>query len=85
MRDPLQALDELAAVARRERAPEVDVSWRVGVRIAGLKVRPRDRTLIWVAAFSAVTATIAMLMAAPVFDTLSDPVAVMIQAMNTIN
>ncbi len=84
MNDPLRSLADLAATARREQAPEVDVSWRVGVRIAGLKVRSPDRPLLYVAAFSALTAVVAVLLAAPVLNTLKDPLALMIQAMNTI-
>ncbi len=84
MSDPLQKLDRLAAAARREQAPEVDVSWRVGVKIANRGVRAPSRPLIYVMAASVATAVVVGLLAVPILNVLNNPLVAMAQSVSTI-
>ena len=78
MDDPLQDVERLAAVARGEGVPAVDVAARVlhRVRQAG---RPAERRLAVFALGSLAAAAAAMVMVVPLISTLMDPLAAFLQ------
>ena len=77
MIDPLKKVDRLAAAARHETAPSVNVAGRV---MAGISRRPAedDAPLNWIAAAAAAVALIGLVALVPVYSAWSDPVVAMI-------
>ena len=78
MRDRLEAVERLAAKARREDAPVVDVSGRVLYRIRDAR-RPVERRLAVFALGSLTAAAAAMVLVLPLISTLLDPLAGFLQ------
>jgi hypothetical protein len=70
-RDPF---DRLAAAARREPVPGVDVAERVLRTIAAPPLRS-DRLFLWLALGSAAAAAACAVVALPAWEALSDPLA----------
>jgi hypothetical protein len=77
MNDPIKHIEELAKTARREKAPEVNVSGKVLASIKETVHLEEDTTLSWVAAFSAVAAVVAIAAMLPVYTNFSDPLLAM--------
>lgn len=82
--DSLDRFARLAAVARREAAPAVDIEHLVRARLPRIGRPTVHRPLLWFAAASAAAAVVAVLMVLPMLSSMSDPFASMFQAMNTL-
>ena len=78
MRDPLKTVERLAAKARQEEVPRVDVGSQVLYRIREAR-RPVERRLAFFAAGSFAAATAAMVLVLPLINTLMDPLAAFLQ------
>lgn len=71
---PLTALEELAAAARREPAPAIDVTQAVFARIRA-DAAAEDRPLAWLAASACAAAAFTAVLAWPALQILTDPLA----------
>ncbi len=78
MRDPLEILDNLAARARREEAPRIDVARKVILRLHEGR-RSERRPLALFAMGSLVAAAVAMVLVLPLVNVLTDPLAAFLQ------
>ena len=79
--------DTLIALARNDRAPNVDVAGRVIAILSGEQTRfepVSDRPLMWLAAFSSAVATSAAVAAVFVYQTWSDPLYELSQAVSWV-
>lgn len=70
----LELLERLAAAARREHPPEVDVAARVLTTLALPQPRS-DSIFLWMALGSAAAAAACVLVALPAWEALLDPLA----------
>ena len=78
MRDPIEAVEWLAARARREGAPNVEVAGRVLYRIREV-ARPAERRLAFFAVGSLAAAAAAMVMVLPLISTVLHPLSAFLQ------
>jgi hypothetical protein len=78
MRNPMEAVERLAAQARRAEAPNVDVAGRVLYRIREA-ARPAERRLAYFAVGSLAAAAAAMVLVLPLISTVMDPLAAFLQ------
>lgn len=70
----LQRLNALAAIARHESAPVVDVADDVLYRLRNLSVRVTyDRSLMWLTVGAVAAAAIVLVISMPYFTTAFDP------------
>ncbi|MCP4643921.1 MAG: hypothetical protein GY851_25990 [bacterium] len=78
MHDPLKDVERLAALARRETAPGVDVSARVLGRLTE-DTEPDDRPLTWLAGAAAVVAAAACIVGYTAIQGIVDPLNALFQ------
>lgn len=78
MRDPLEAVERLAARARQEDVPAVDVAGRVLYRIRDARGPVEPRLAVF-ALGSLAAAAAAMVLVLPLISTLMDPLAAFLQ------
>jgi hypothetical protein len=78
MRDPMETVERLAARARQEDVPSMDVAGRVLYRIREVR-RPTERRLALFAAGSLVAAAAATVLVLPLISTFMDPLAAFVQ------
>lgn len=78
MRNPMENVERLAARARQESVPAVDVAGRVLYRIREAR-RPMERRLAVFALGSLVAAAAAMVLVLPLITTFMDPLAAFLQ------
>ena len=77
MKDPMDRLDRLAARARHDAPPAIDVALRVRVAIAELR-EPLERPLAFFAAGSLLAAAAVVASSWPAWTLLTDPLGAML-------
>jgi len=76
----LDVVARIAARARMETAPTVDVSFAVLRRLRGVDAPTYDRTLYWLTAAAVAAATVIAVIALPELGSATDPLAVYFEA-----
>ena len=79
MAEHKQSFGEMARIARRDTAPQVDVSHLVIHRLELMAEESIDRPLAWLTVGSMATATAMAGLAFSMYGTLSDPMGVLFQ------
>ncbi len=73
MTDPRTVMHTLAARARQETAPTVDVGRQVTAKLRKRERRDSERPLFWFAAASLATAVVVVVISASLYQSISDP------------